>query len=98
MINVRILFQLNILLTNAWNLTNICVCSDINKIKVSIGMHDFFAKNAAEFWPLISFYFYAHLTFLQHEKCCSWAIIRFSDSSSLSLSNYLMFKIISQQK
>ena len=44
MINIRILFQLNILTTNARNLNNICVSNNINKIKGSIGMHNFLQK------------------------------------------------------
>ena len=41
LIDVRTSFLLAILITNAWNLTNFCVCIDINKIMVGIGMHDF---------------------------------------------------------
>ena len=38
---------------------------DIDRIKVEIGMHDFFCTLAAELWPLIGVDFFAHLAFLQ---------------------------------
>ena len=40
MIDVRISFQLNILMTNGQNRINFCVCIDIDKILVGIGMPD----------------------------------------------------------
>ena len=40
-IDVRISFLLNILTTNRWNLTKICICIDINKIKVGIVTRQF---------------------------------------------------------
>ena len=41
LIDVRILFMLNILITNGQNLTIFCVYIDIDKLKIGIGMHDF---------------------------------------------------------
>ena len=40
MIDVRISFQLNILMTNGQNRINFFVCIDIDKILVGIGMPD----------------------------------------------------------
>ena len=53
---------------------------DIDKIKVWMGMHDFLLICSRVmvldwFWLFV---FFAHLAFLQHEKCCSEAIVRYS--------------------
>ena len=49
LIDVRILFPLNILRTNWWILTKICICIDIDKGL----LHDNFCKFITVLWPLI---------------------------------------------
>ena len=41
LIDVRISFSFIIFRKNGWNLTNFCVCIDIDKIMIRIGLSDF---------------------------------------------------------
>ena len=60
LIDVRILFMLNILITNGQNLTIFCVYIDIDKLKIGIGMHDFsqiYSRVMALDWCWLEFLF-----------------------------------------
>ena len=53
MIFFRILFPLNILSTKWWNLTKVCICIDIDKIRLGL-LHVSFHQIVIELWPLMS--------------------------------------------
>ena len=83
----KILFPLNILRTSWQNFTKLYICIYIDKIYVEIAtFHILLICNRvmALDWcqNFVSSQYLWDFTFLQHEKHCSGAIIRFSDNSS----------------